>query len=548
MNAATTLSFRRRKDFQGLTDKYARYSGIETPEYKRNQAIKGIAPFDVVTGAMSEDYRDAAQERLNRYSVNHTFYNGDHFSAPIEDGEKKIVVNYCRPVVDKAVDFFLAKGWKVICPEGNEGVATLLNSVWDKNGRMTISQKACQFGAITGDSFWYVTVIVRNELGEELPRDEWYVKLSVLDPAYVFPIFSTKNPDEMDACLIQFPIEDPKARDRTILYSIYITADSFVEYHDEKVISKNANPFGRVNVVHCPNFIKTGSFFGQSDIDAIIDVNVEYNTVCNRIRRIINYHAEPTTIIFGARASTLERGANKVWSGLPADAKVENLELKNANLEHIYKYLEILREQMLSLSNTPQIAIDNKDYSISNTSGVAIQMMFQPLIEKSDRRSLCFTSAVSKLNQLIIIAERDIIKRGDWDKMADDMPRLMESWVEYTSPLPRDEQAELDAAVKKVELGVWSKAEAIRRVSGVKNIDLLILELIADKREELAMAYENQRAVSGERPSSLAAFLGSIVLNSDLVKVMQALLDEEEATHEEPPPAPAPAAPAPRTA
>jgi hypothetical protein len=70
--------------------------------------------------------------------------------------------------------------------------------------------------------------------------------------------------------------------------------------------------------------------------------------------------------------------------------------------------------------------------------------------------------------------------------------------------------------VKKVEAGFLSKAEALRRVSGVKDTEQLALELLADERHKLAFKLEEARAMKGVSPNLTVGFLGSVALGEDL--------------------------------
>lgn len=538
MNTAASLASLAfpRRSFIGSTDKY---SSRNTPQFRPGkeliaQAIKGAQPYDVTGEALGNADRDVVMTRLALYENGQDFYDGNHWTSRLyghasggfSEGTPKTVFNYCKIIVDKAVDWFTADGWSVVCDQGNEQVAEFLNAVWKLNNRDRLTQKGVQAGAIKGEHYIYVTVRTKNRYGADVPRKKWTVRLQVLSPEHVFPIWSDSEARKMKACFIQFPVTG--TRENTMqLYSVWITPEKITTYLDNEIIEDIENPVGEVNVVHVPNFEESNSNFGGSDIDSIIPINVEYNTVADSIRTVIKYHAEPTTIIYGARASTLEKGANSVWSGLPepGKAKVENLVLQT-DLAAVYNYLDMLRQSICELSSTPKVALDSFDVKVATSTAAAFELMFQPLVEKTRRRRIPHTEAIAEVNRLIVLFHTIVI--GDTIALlADDIDSLYESEVEYTNPLPRDESVELDTAIKRFNAGVWSRAEMIRRCSKVKNYERLILELIADKRAALAETYEKQRALLGERPNSLSAFLGSECLSEDLQT-----LQEEIATLE----------------
>lgn len=504
----------KRTEFAGRTDKYS-------PMYLRPggsisvvDAINGVGPFDVFGGTLfNKDMRNTAINRMNRYREQWKFYKGEHFVNPYDDGERKVVFNFCKAIVDKGVQWFVANGWKVTSPTGNDQVANLLNVVWEGNNRDWLTQKAAQFASVTGDSFYFVSVETADAYGNLLPPDKHKVKISCIDPAYCFPVFSDDGSYTMRAMLVQYPVVDADTGN-VALYSLYITPDEWVTFMNDKEVDRQPNFFGKINVVHVPNFYRADSLFGDSDIEHIIQINEEYNTVANSVRRIIKYHAEPTTLIYGARASNLERSSKKVWSNLPTDAKVENLQLES-DLTANYAYLKMLEAKIEQMSDIPAIAFDSSDLKISNTSGLAMQMMFQPLIEKTKRRRISHLKGIQEVNELIITA-MEVVFRTDVKVLADDTDSYRRTAASYTLPLPRDEKTEVDLAVQKVEAGIWSKAEAVRQLSGVSDIERLAVELVADERMELAMSYETQRAQTGQVPNLTAPFLGSLPLSEDL--------------------------------
>ena len=100
----------------------------------------------------------------------------------------------------------------------------------------------------------------------------------------------------------------------------------------------------------------------------IININRAYNETATDIADIVNYHAAPVTVIIGAKASQLEKGANKVWGGLPKDAKVENLEGGAQGLKGAMEFLAMLKKTMHEMTGVPETALGQAQ-PISNTSG-----------------------------------------------------------------------------------------------------------------------------------------------------------------------------------
>ena len=108
----------------------------------------------------------------------------------------------------------------------------------------------------------------------------------------------------------------------------------------------------------------------------------------------------PVTVITGAKASNLEKGARKVWAIGNKDAKVQNLELQT-NFTGPLGYMELLKQAMHELTGVPAAALGTMQ-PISNTSGVALAMQYQPLMLKHERKKIQYTPLFQRINELVI--------------------------------------------------------------------------------------------------------------------------------------------------
>ena len=113
---------------------------------------------------------------------------------------------------------------------------------------------------------------------------------------------------------------------------------------------------------------------------------------------IIDYYAQPTTVITGGTVGALKRGINQIWSGLPADAHVFNLAL-GEDLSASMSYLKLLKESMHDLTGVPEEVL-SKVQHISNTSASALQMLYQSLIQVSDIKAVSYGEGIERINKL----------------------------------------------------------------------------------------------------------------------------------------------------
>lgn len=508
----------RRRNFVGNTDKYLPTRAA--PSSVIEGVRKEVGFLDMVNdpNIFNEIYKQTARERLEKYKERVRFYEGEHFTQPYDDGEKKPVFNFCKTVVDHSVDFFVAKGIAFKSVEGNEDVATALNLIWEANDKDGIFRKLALMSSITGDSYLYITLQDKDAAGKVLPREQWKIVLTPLDPFFVFPAFSDTDSSEMKAAIVQFPMkQDDKGG--VIFKTLYLTANKYQVIVDSNVIEEGENPFGMVPLVHFPNMLDPVKTFGQSDLEAIIPVNEEYNVTVGSIRKIIKYHAEPTTVIFGARASKLEKGAKKVWSGLPTDARVENLAF-TSDLKSSFEYLKLLESTIYNVGNIPGSLMGTAT-SMNRATGLALRMIYQPLFNKTERKKIAFNFSFKRSTKIIFKALELI--GLDVKLLAENPEALYDISVAYTDPLPFDTVAELDADTKKVALGVVSVAQLLRKYNPDTDLDRLSTEILADKINEVLTQLAKAQALNGVEPNLLGLATSSIVINADIGAVIEGI-------------------------
>lgn len=510
----------RRRNFQGINDKYMPWrAATQTDVAKQIQQDVGYLDIGVDPSVMNEVYRDVARERMKRYRHYLRFYKGQQWENEWDDGERKPVFNFCSTVVNKGTDFFVAKGFNIEAIEGNELVAQAMDLVWGANDRLNLFRRLSLNASITGDAFLYLTLKTTDDTGKIEDKSKWSVVITPLDPFFVFPVFSQTEAGAMDACMIQYPTG--KTPQGAVSYrTVYITPKEIREYTDTQQVAVSENPFGLVPVVHFPNTLDPMKVWGQSDLDPVVSLNEEYNIISYSVRKIIKYHAEPTTIIYGARASKLEKGAKKVWSGLPIDARVENLQYQG-DLKATYEYLGLLEQNIFKVSGIPSVLFQlngDSKLAVSNTSGLAMRMMYQPLVDKAVRKQECFSASFKRTHT--IIAKALEVTGVDLKELADTPAEVMNLSVQYTDPLPFDEKVALDADQMKITMGVTSKAALLRKYNPGEDTHRLTIEILADQ-VCLALTEASKAAVLGGGAPNLSAVLtSSIAVSEDVPEAM----------------------------
>jgi hypothetical protein len=286
-------------------------------------------------------------------------------------------------------------------------------------------------------------------------------------------------------------------------YTEILTDDLIEEYINDELIDSRPNPLGEIPVVHIPNIPVSGSPWGLADAHDIISLNRSYNEIATDVADIINYHAAPVTVIIGAKSSNLEKGAKKVWGGLPKDSQVFNLEGGAAGLNGAMTYMETLKRSMHELMNIPETALGQVQ-PISNTSGVALSIQYQPLMNRWSQKVSQYGAGLEKINELIILnlmvkepetllynPDTDgTIKEGQYDRLDPNDPLTYESYAQFPQPLPLDKLVLLNELQQKMGMGLESKEGALRSLGEEfpdEKLEEIRRELIEDAEADGAL-------------------------------------------------------------
>lgn len=295
----------------------------------------------------------------------------------------------------------------------------------------------------------------------------------------------------------------PEGTRQVFTYTEILTDDQIEEYVNDELISSRPNPMGVIPVVHIPNVHISGSPWGLPDCHDIININRDYNETATDIADIINYHAAPVTVITGAKASQLEKGAKKVWGGLPKDAQVFNLEGGGSGLAGALQYLEKLKMSMHELVGIPETALGQVQ-PISNTSGVALSIQFQPLMNKWQQKTIQYGEGLERINALVLrqlsIKEPEVflwdenndtpLKEGQLDRLDPNDPITYRSITHWPQPLPLDKLVLLNEIQVKMTMGLESREGALRTLGEEfpeEKLAEIRTELLDDARSDGAL-------------------------------------------------------------
>jgi hypothetical protein len=340
--------------------------------------------------------------RLRRYREAWEAYHGD-FPEPLKpikgqagDG---VIVNYARMIVDKGVSFLFGQDIRFELDEsGQTPEEEWLEECWKANGGIATLQKLALNGSICGHAF----AKIAPASGRPFPR------VIVLDPAYVSVGY---DPGDIDTVLwyrIQYTGRD--ARDELVTYRQIIERDGNVwQIIDQeargseswRTINTERWPYTWPPVIDCQNLPLPNEYYGLSDLpEDVLRLNRSINFVLSNLARIIRFHAHPKTWGRGFAADQLKVAVDETIILQGDNAELRNLEMIS-DLSSSIALFERLREALHEVTRVPEVATGKLE-NVGALSGVALQILYQPLIEKTETKRRTYGDLFIELNRRLL--------------------------------------------------------------------------------------------------------------------------------------------------
>lgn len=379
--------------------------------------------------------------RLEKFRKAWRIYYGDH-DKPLKTRpggpDDNVRLNFARLIVDKGVSFLFGK--EIAFDTNLDGESTAeddwLAGFWQQNRKMTMLQKAALNGGVCG----HVFVKLKMQSGLAYPR------MIVLDPETVSVQYAPDDLDQVIRYLIQYPSKDARTGKPLGVRQIIEQDGTRWRIIDQigdlqslqwSTVNEEIWPYTFAPIVDCQNLPAPNEYWGMSDLeDDIIEMNNAINFVMSNLQRIIRYHAHPRTWGSGFAAKEIKVGIDETLIFPNADAKLQNLEMQG-DLSSSIELYKRMKEALHELSRIPEIATGH----VENTgalSGVALQILYQPLLEKTETKRQLYGEMLQEINR------RALIISGHGDQVVENI---------WPALLPSDPIAERQAALIDKQLG-----------------------------------------------------------------------------------------------
>lgn len=423
------------------------------------------------------DLTSTQQDRYNTIRRNWNFYEGYHWEELPETDGVELTLNYCRAFVNKYVSFELGNGFsfnthekmkdKAITPEGKSSF-DYLESVWKDNDKDLLINEFGQMKSVTGEAWIHVHYAPPGSFSDPFGiYTGGRIELLLLPTSAVYPDWNPHKRGELRSLLITYQYQKVTRNELTggvsekfALYRQIWTNDEII-VRDDGEEKRYVNKYGTIPIIPIKNLCIAGREEGQSDLDDLIPVNVELNQKSSDVSEIIDYHAAPITVVVGAKIGNLEKGANKVWGGLPKGASVSNLTMQS-ELTASTNYIAGLKKSMSEIGALPESALGGAQH-ISNTSGVALHIAQGPLIDITRNKRNATKRGVELINRMILYVSllEGLITRPAGVTNEE----FFFTDVKIPETLPKDMLLELQQISLEMKLGLENRYGAMQRLN-----------------------------------------------------------------------------------
>lgn len=355
----------------------------------------------------------ADRDRQHQMQVAWKAYTGD-FQPPLKvsanQPDDNVISNRSAPIVDKGVSFLFGAVLKIECDEQD-----YVKGLWgDDDAFMTLLSKM----AINGGSFGQVFVKLipmRNAMK--------YPRIVNLDPRLIRIVTDPEDCDLHLAYIIEYPgIENIQKRqiiarvdpngdlsmtgdcdpEDTWTITNYIRHGNIGTWRQVGASVDWLYPFAPI--LTCQNLPNPNEPFGRPDLTQdLIGQNNVLNFLLSCMSRILKYHGHPKTYATGLAATQINIGIDDLICLPSPDAKLANLEMTK-DLQSFLSLVADIRSSMDEQSRVPSVALGRLEgLPRGNISGVALQLLFQPLMEKTIQKQRLYGGLIRDITRACLV-------------------------------------------------------------------------------------------------------------------------------------------------
>lgn len=406
------------------------------------------------------------------------------------EAQDNVKINLCRLVVVKSVGYLF--GFDLQFQVGEEAESeedAWLRECWDHNSRMLRLHRLGIHGGIGGDAF--VMVLPPNPAlyGHDFPR----LVLWPADDVLVIP-----DPEDYERAVRYIRTwhgMDPQTAKPVAFRKVVEWDGAGWQIIDEKSQGQSSAwvetyrerwPYDFCPVFHCQNLPAPDTFYGLADLEPdLIDVNEAINFTLSNTRRIYRIHGHPQTWGKGFGQTEIRRDPSKVLVLESDKGELANLEMQGDPTAGL-AVQKNLTEAFHEVARIPEVA-SGKVEDIGQLSGLALQILYAPLIELTQTKRLTYGDLLFRLNRALLQMRQRTAK-----------PQIVKPI--WPSIIPSDRKTDVETAVLENTLGV-SKDTLLSGLG--RDPEVEAKKIKKERKSDLEVAQRAQKDFAAGRDGAL---------------------------------------------
>ena len=219
-------------------------------------------------------------------------------------------------------------------------------------------------------------------------------------------------------------------------------------YENRRLLSEGPNPLATVPVVHIQNLALPGSYTGLGDVEPLLPLQDELNTRLSDRANRVTYQAFKMYLGKGIE-DFLDRpvGPGQMWATSNTEATIEEFG-SDAESPSEESHIEQVRRAMDKVSGVTPLAAGLIQGNVGHlTSATALKVLLAGVLSRTQRKRLTYGTGIARIAELALTW----LNASGAFRTTPDQRRVEVNWP---SPLPSDQQQELQMARTKLDLGV----------------------------------------------------------------------------------------------
>ncbi|MGH2506599.1 MAG: phage portal protein [Ktedonobacteraceae bacterium] len=341
-------------------------------------------------------------------------YRGE-FTPPLrvakDQPDDNVLANFCGPIVDKGASWLFGQPVKIQCDDQD-----WLDGFWgDDDDKMSLLADAATNGGACGQSFLKL-IPAQGRMR--------YPRIVVLDPQLVRIVTAPDDCSLTLAYAIEYVVGNEMEKRQVVArvdpdglagvageYALDDTWTITNYFRKGQAANWTQNdapevwPYPFAPIFCCKNLPNPNEAWGTPDLTPdLINQNKTLNFLLSNLARIIKFHGHPKTWAKGVGLSQINIGIDDLIVLGSPDAQLGTL-TPMENFDGILKVVATIMSNIDQQSRVPAVALGRQDTlpRLGNISGVALSLMFQPLIEKTMQKRRLYGKLIREISRAALV-------------------------------------------------------------------------------------------------------------------------------------------------